>query len=956
MDVSSVNVLSLNCHGFNNGTMLYINRVCKDVDFILLQETWLSDANCYKLTDSFPNYVVMHSSAMEDKLAAGIRTGRPFGGTAVLIRSRWDSYRLVTCNPRVTAVRCNDKCGNDVVIASVYMPFNDGSTASIDEYEEVVGTLQGLLDKNLGCKFIFGGDLNVCKHHVSASGNMLKDFNAANRLQWLDPQPGGPEFTYYNDAIPSYSLIDHFICSPSLISNNNSVCIMEDGDNLSDHLAIRCCFSLTLAGEKAANRSHSFKMLWEKADLNKYKATVCNKLSLINIPVDALLCTSAGCSLHCSQIEDYYTHLVNTLYDSSQETVPCIKVGLQKSWWSPELDDLKQQCIEITDFWKSNGKPRSGEVNEARLRCKYRYKQAIRDAAREEDASFNDSLLQDLTENDSVKFWKRWRKRYCSARLKPTGVLNGKKGDENILAEFTAHYKNIAQPYTPAIDAELEQEVNLLLTEASGRDVDKAPHIDVALIEQCVDGLKRKKAAGLDGITNEHIIFGGQQLMVHLSLLFNAMLNHSFVPSAFTTGLIVPLLKNKHGDATSLDMYRGITLSAVISKLFEAVLLSMYKEFLTSDQLQFGFKENSSCTHALFTVKESVKYYVKRGSKVYCCFLDVSKAFDKVLHNGIFKKLLDRNVPLEFVRIIINWYKQLNCSVKWNSLFGDFFTVKCGIRQGSVLSPYLFALYVNDIVEELRRSGFGLHIGQLYLGCALYADDIVLLSATCYGLQKLINICCLYGKKWDVKFNPLKSQLATYGGSSPTACTMSLNGQVLQWTDKVKYLGVTLLSNSCTVDISTSVRKFYGQFNNIMTVMSKCANEVTALYLIRCYCLPTLLYGSEIWPESDVILHKASVAWNNSFRNIFHCCWRESVKPLQFFCHTLPITNLCHQRKLQFWLKLFYSENSVLLTLSRQVLCEFMSIGILYGIMSIRMSGRDIKASIWQSFADTVEL
>ena len=85
------------------------------------------------------------------------------------------------------------------------------------------------------------------------------------------------------------------------------------------------------------------------------------------------------------------------------------------------------------------------------------------------------------------------------------------------------------------------------------------------------------------------------------------MLAHSFVPSDFCTGIIVPLLKSKHGDATRLDMYRGITLSPVLSKLFEMVLLHLFEEFLVSDNLQFGFKKNSSCPHALFAFSESVK-------------------------------------------------------------------------------------------------------------------------------------------------------------------------------------------------------------------------------------------------------------------------------------------------------------------------------------------------------------
>ena len=91
-----------------------------------------------------------------------------------------------------------------------------------------------------------------------------------------------------------------------------------------------------------------------------------------------------------------------------------------------------------------------------------------------------------------------------------------------------------------------------------------------------------------------------------------------------------------------------------------------------------------------------------QGSKVYCAFLDATKAFDKVLHSGIYKKLLDRCAPLSLVYLLQNWYSNLQCRVKWNNVLGDLFAVLCGVRQDGVLSPALFALYVDDLVSQLR--------------------------------------------------------------------------------------------------------------------------------------------------------------------------------------------------------------------------------------------------------------
>jgi len=86
-----------------------------------------------------------------------------------------------------------------------------------------------------------------------------------------------------------------------------------------------------------------------------------------------------------------------------------------------------------------------------------------------------------------------------------------------------------------------------------------------------------------------------------------------------------------------------------------------------------------------------------------------------------------------------------------------------------------------------------------------------------------------------------------------------------------------------------------------MSVLGKCSNEMVALHLLKTYCLPTLIYSCEVCMViTDNSLHKVNVAWNNCFRRIFSCCWRESTRPLQFFCNILPISFLLDQRRLIF--------------------------------------------------------
>jgi len=126
---------------------------------------------------------------------------------------------------------------------------------------------------------------------------------------------------------------------------------------------------------------------------------------------------------------------------------------------------------------------------------------------------------------------------------------------------------------------------------------------------------------------------------------------------------------------------------------------------------------------------------------VYCAFLDADKAFDKVLHNGIYKKLLERGAPVNFIFLLQNCYGR--------------------VRQGGILSPYLFAIYICDLITHLKNSGYGIYVGQIFFtDCALYTDDIALLSASCYiRVTESSKYLQIVWDALDVKFNSLKSQL-----------------------------------------------------------------------------------------------------------------------------------------------------------------------------------------------------
>ena len=113
--------------------------------------------------------------------------------------------------------------------------------------------------------------------------------------------------------------------------------------------------------------------------------------------------------------------------------------------------------------------------------------------------------------------------------------------------------------------------------------------------------------------------------------------------------------------------------------------------------LQFGFKKKSSTMHATYCLRETINHYVENGSRFFCAFLDASKAFDRLVHAGLFLKLISRGIPKIVLDLIIFWYSSLKCRVKWDYSHSEWFSIIAGVRQGGILSSDFYCL------AKLRR-------------------------------------------------------------------------------------------------------------------------------------------------------------------------------------------------------------------------------------------------------------
>ena len=923
----SIKVCSYNMHGFKNGVST-VQDLCLNYDIILLQEHWLLKANLNKIGDINVNFQAFCLSSMNAKAAAGILVGRPFGGVAVLWRK--------SLSNRITILESDDAegkflsiklagCGTkDLVITCVYLPCVTTSRDYIIASSSIISYIENILTNYADALHLIAGDFNFPCNDGNVGYDLFKDILTDYNLLCCDDKIKNNDilYTYIHESLDQRSWLDHFFVSKDLYDNVLDCSIIDSGVNLSDHLPISCELKITTKSCDIVNDYPSYaksvyKERWDKANLLMYYHKSGVFLQSLNVPTALLHCIDGcKCVNHKTDINTFYDSIVCMLRRSTVGCVPKIPFKCLKPFWNDDLDKLKEQSLDMHKLWRQVGSPKQGIINAARIKAKFEYKQAIKQTASEFEQNNADALHGNLSGKNYNQFWKLWNAKYKKNITTPVAV-EGETNPESIANKFKQHYSNVYVNSADNVNA--FNNYHKLIKTPFG--VNDATAVSMEAIEKCVKMLKPNKAAGLDGITAEHIINSHPCIIVYFKLLFTMMISHSFVPDAFGMGIVIPIVKDRCGDIASVDNYRPITLSPVISKVFESVLLLKYSQRLRTDDLQFGFKTGLGCSNAIFALRQVIEYFNDRGSNVYMAALDASKAFDRVNHFKLFAILIKMGLSPSFVNIIVNWYSKLFVVVRWNGYNSTPLSVLSGVRQGGILSPILFNVYVNCIISTLRNESRGCHVRNIFLGCIMYADDLLLLSASVLDLQQMLDSCGCVGDELGMKFNCKKSACMIIG---PNKCSpispMILNGLQIQWVDKIKYLGIILTSSKrFTVDHKETRRKFFVSVN---TIFSKCkfTSDIVKLELLESQCLPILLYSIESLNLNNVQIKEINSWWNSVYRKIFGYNKWESVKETICLLGRLDVLHIVIMRRLKFIKRILQSDNSVMHDLMRYYL------------------------------------
>ena len=293
------------------------------------------------------------------------------------------------------------------------------------------------------------------------------------------------------------------------------------------------------------------------------------------------------------------------------------------------------------------------------------------------------------------------------------------------------------------------------------------------------------------------------------------------------------------------------------------------------------------------------------NSKLYCAFVDYEKAFDTIIRDALWLKLVENGVSCKIINIMKSLYSTVSACVKLSSNLSDAFDVTLGLKQGEPLSPLLFILFINDISNSFNLQDLNeFNTNKLCIYLLLFADDLVLFSTNPATLQSMLNDLYEYSCKWGLKVNVKKTKVCIFEKrKTNNAKQWNLNNENIDVVDNFCYLGAKFYYNGNMNHAAKSLsEQALRAMNNLLSLFTRIPLDIkTKLSLFDTMVVPIILYSSEIWGVYDFKeVDKIHIKFCKTILGV------KSQTPNMAVLGELgryPLSLICKERGLKFWIK-----------------------------------------------------
>ena len=887
----TLNFISYNSTGLDSCKVDWIKELSKtcEIDLIQLQEHFKAtksiDRFFKKNFEDFDSYnIPAYREEYQD-------SGRAKGGLAQLVlkNSSMKKERIKTKSWRLQAQLLHFSDFR-ILWCNCYMP-TDPQTLIYDEVElrPILEELEELLDNNTFDDCIIGGDLNFDEKRVSGFASCLKNF--MERIGLISVWEKFPiDYTHVHTDMKSFSTIDHFFVSPQLLELVEDAGVIHLGDNPSRHSPIMIkvnVANLQSDHPREAQAARVRKPAWYKAtteDKNEYTALLEQKLVAI-VPPDTLGCCDVNCqdAVHSQERDSHILNVMCSIMEASHECIPLTPRSTQPGkgrrenlpGWEENVNPARKDALFWHAVWISAGRPVHGGLHQVMCWTRNKYHYAVRKAKREAAKIKSTKLLEAAVEGNIslMKEMKATLGRKDQGQSVPD-TLDGKVTQESILSRFRECYETLYNSAgTEQAMANIKLKLNNLIQSTSYDSHREVEKVTGNLVKAACSRMLPGKTDVTEVYSSDVFIHAPDILFDHLAAIFRSYLVHGTVTLQILSCAFLPLFKGGLKNPAVSDSYRAIAGASQLLKLFEYVIILCWGDDLQSDSLQFGFKSGTSTTQCSWVVNEVATYFMRRGTAVNACLLDCSKAFDKCLFDKLFEKLLAKGLPAVVIRVLVHVYEEQQGWVKLGGQRSSSFRITNGTRQGSVLSPMLFSVYLDDLLRKLRELELGCHIGGWWYGALGYADDLILLAPNRETLQKMLVVCERYGDEHNLVFStdPVpglsKTKCIYFSGRNSNTKypdPVRLDGKPLPWVDHAVHLGHVLhQSVSMSQDCHRARARFISKSLEIREHFSF-AEPHQVLNIIQIMCCDA--YGSMLWDLASDSAEQFFKCWNTAVK------------------------------------------------------------------------------------------
>ena len=529
--------------------------------------------------------------------------------------------------------------------------------------------------------------------------------------------------------------------------------------------------------------------------------------------------------------------------------------GIRKGseWWNESLKKKVEEKRKAFGEWLQFG---DRERYERHRTINMEVKRMVREAKR----AANDRWGQDFGrsyEENKKKFWKELkRKRKGGTGMEETVKdRNGRllKGDNarKRWAEYFENLLNVVEDREAEIVAVTGVQVPVM-------EAENESEITKEEVERALKETKSGKAPGVDGVHAEMLKEGGVTVVEWLVRLFNVCFYLGMCPVDWVLAVIVPLYKGK-GDIHDCSNSRGISLLSVVGKVYGRILINRIRDRTEGaiSEVQSGFRRGRGCTDQSFVVRQICEKYGRKGKDVYFAFLDLEKAYDRVDREAMWNVLRLYGVGGKLLKAVKSLYVGSKACVRVGNEMSDWFPVRVGLRQGCVMSPWLFNLYIDGVVREVNAKvlGLGLELRDgndeaWQLNQLLFADDTVVVADSEEKLCQLVTEFGRVCRRRKLRVNVGKSKVMRFTNNEDgNRLDVRLDGEVLEEVAQFKYLGSIIAADGgVEADICNRVNegcKVLGAMKGIINNRGLGMNVKRVLY--EKVIVPTVTYGSELW-------------------------------------------------------------------------------------------------------------